>query len=332
MGKLISVIIPVYNVERYLPICLESVCNQTYDNLEIVLIDDGSIDNSGQICDIWAERDNRIVVIHKENGGVSAARNDGLEKARGELIGFVDSDDWIEPDMYEKLYSAIGGTDMVCCGYVDYPLGTINAPAAKGIKPYEPCEMIEAAKHIYERDGYFTSLWNKLFRRDVLIADGSIIHMDSSLSWGEDEVWLAQVLCNCRTISFVPEALYHWRPTQNSATRNEVITDRQMTLFKAKKRALTLLPRDKSLRDLVKARMFNDCFSMKVTAYASKDWEKFNTISRILSIARPSWMKSPDSAPIRKFKVLLMEMEMKLHLPGRMVQWTDNVRRYGIKK
>ena len=161
MGKLISVIIPVYNVEPYLPKCLESVCNQTYDNLEIILIDDGSTDNSGQICDMWAERDSRIVVIHKENGGVSAARNDGLKRAKGELIGFVDSDDWVEPSMYKKLFSAIGDTDMACCGYVDYPLGTINAPAAKGIKPSEPCEMIEAAKRIYERDGYFTSLWNK---------------------------------------------------------------------------------------------------------------------------------------------------------------------------
>lgn len=101
---LISVIVPVYNVELYLEQCLNSIINQTYKNLEIILVNDGSTDNSGVICDLYANIDNRIIVIHKDNGGVSSARNAGLNVAKGNFIGFVDPDDWIADDMYEKLY------------------------------------------------------------------------------------------------------------------------------------------------------------------------------------------------------------------------------------
>ena len=330
--ELISVIIPVYNVENYLPQCLASVCAQTHQNLEIVLIDDDSSDSSGYICDEWARKDDRIHVIHKLNGGVAAARNDGVAASTGEFIGFVDSDDWIDPKMYEKLIAAIVDTDMVCCGYVDYPLGTLETSALKGTKTVGVCNSTEAAMHIYERDGYFTSIWNKLYRRGRLLKNGKFIQMDPSLSWGEDEVWLAQVLDNCRNVAFVPEAFYYWRPTQDSATRSSRITDRQMTLFEAKKRAMEILPQDEKLQELVKTRMFNDCFSMKVTTYATRDWKKFKTISETLSQIKPAWIKSSDSALTRKIKVELMETGMKLHLPGEWVQRIDNVRRYGIKK
>ena len=100
---LISVIVPVYDVEKYLDRCVESIVNQTYQNLEIILVDDGSPDNCPAMCDNWAEKDSRIKVIHKKNGGLSDARNAGMEIVTGEFIGFVDSDDWIEPEMYQLL-------------------------------------------------------------------------------------------------------------------------------------------------------------------------------------------------------------------------------------
>ena len=114
----ISIIIPVYNVESYLRECLDSVINQTYNNLEIILIDDGSPDNCGFICDEYAEKDSRIIVIHKENAGVGAARNDGLDMVTGEWITFVDSDDWIEPDYCENFiqFAAKHQADMVFMG------------------------------------------------------------------------------------------------------------------------------------------------------------------------------------------------------------------------
>ena len=104
---LISVIVPVYKVEPYLRRCIDSIRNQTYTNLEIILVDDGSPDNCGHICDEYAQKDKRILVIHQENGGLSAARNSGLARCTGAYIGFVDSDDCIHPEMYERLYKDI---------------------------------------------------------------------------------------------------------------------------------------------------------------------------------------------------------------------------------
>lgn len=110
--ELISIIVPVYNVEKYLKKCVDSIVNQTYKNLEIILVDDGATDNSGKMCDELAKTDNRIKVYHKENGGLSDARNYGVERAIGEYIGFVDSDDYIDEEMYEKLYGAIKKEDV----------------------------------------------------------------------------------------------------------------------------------------------------------------------------------------------------------------------------
>ena len=120
---LISVIVPVYKTEKYLNKCIESIVNQTYENLEIILVDDGSPDNCPSICDSWAEKDKRIKVIHKENAGVSAARNSALEIFSGKYVSFVDSDDWIDNDCIEYLYNSVvsTGADVVCaCIYYEY--------------------------------------------------------------------------------------------------------------------------------------------------------------------------------------------------------------------
>ncbi|HEY8803664.1 MAG TPA: glycosyltransferase, partial [Clostridium sp.] len=103
-NPLISIIVPIYKVEVYIRNCVDSILNQTYKNLEIILVDDGSPDNCGNICEEYSSKDKRIKVIHKKNGGLSSARNAGLDIASGEYIGFIDSDDWIEGDMYESLY------------------------------------------------------------------------------------------------------------------------------------------------------------------------------------------------------------------------------------
>ena len=118
-NALISVIVPVYNVEKYLEKCIDSICNQTYRNLEIILVNDGSTDKSGILCDKFKIKDSRIIVIHKENGGLSDARNAGIDIANGEVLGFVDSDDYIMPEMYEKMLNIMYANDLdiVQCGY-----------------------------------------------------------------------------------------------------------------------------------------------------------------------------------------------------------------------
>ena len=119
MNPLISVIVPVYKAEKYLDKCVQSIVNQTYKNLEIILVDDGSPDNCPEMCDEWAKKDSRIKVIHKENGGVSSARNAGLDNSFGDYIGFVDSDDFIENDFYECLYDNLveNGADISFCTF-----------------------------------------------------------------------------------------------------------------------------------------------------------------------------------------------------------------------
>lgn len=103
MNELVSIVVPIYNVEKYIDRCLETIVKQTYQNLEIILVDDGSTDLSGEKCDLWKKKDNRIIVIHKENGGLSSARNAGINIANGKYISFVDSDDFLELTMIEEL-------------------------------------------------------------------------------------------------------------------------------------------------------------------------------------------------------------------------------------
>lgn len=118
---LISVIVPIYNVEKYVKKCIESIINQTYRNIEIILVDDGSIDKSGEICDEYSFRDNRIKVLHQRNRGPAAARKEGVLLATGKYIGYVDGDDWIEPDMYKNLldYACRYDVDVVESGVID---------------------------------------------------------------------------------------------------------------------------------------------------------------------------------------------------------------------
>lgn len=159
---LISIIIPVYKTEPYLRKCLDSVAGQTYKNLEIIIVDDGSPDDCGAICDEYAVRDKRITVIHQENGGISAARNSGMDIATGAYFGFVDSDDWCEPDMYEYLMGGIEayGADICCCDYTQHG-GRANlfyhSPDTEVLSQNEALLLLLEDKLMQNH------VWNKLF-------------------------------------------------------------------------------------------------------------------------------------------------------------------------
>lgn len=168
-NTLISVIVPVYNVEKLLPKCLDSILAQTHENLEIILVDDGTKDRGGLICDEYAARDSRIKVIHKENGGLSSARNAGLDIARGEYIGFVDSDDWIEPQMYETMLALAEkhGVKLVCAGRWDVSERT--GEKTKGLCP-EKEEVVsgeELAGRIFLWQNLDSAAWDKLYHRSL---------------------------------------------------------------------------------------------------------------------------------------------------------------------
>ncbi len=181
--SLVSVIVPVYNVEPYLRKCLDSIIGQTYENLEILLIDDGSTDHSGDICDDYEKRDERICVFHTENGGLSAARNLGLDYANGEYIGFVDSDDWIEPDMYEVLFHSATetGADIVECGfYREYPDKSLSV-----VRPERMLSSGEAIRALLRKE-LSEGVWSKLWKRhcfDRIRFPVGRVHEDASTTY-----------------------------------------------------------------------------------------------------------------------------------------------------
>ena len=167
---LITVAVTVYNIKDYLKRSIESVCNQTYHNLEILLVDDGSTDESGKICDDYAKKDKRIRVIHKENGGPSEARNYAIEQAKGEYIAFVDGDDWIDLDMYENMYLALkkGEADLAVCSYKQVSANHIEDPTTEEILYFEQDEALESFIREEENVRIQNAAWNKLFKQELL--------------------------------------------------------------------------------------------------------------------------------------------------------------------
>ncbi len=327
MNDKVSIIIPVYNIEQFLPQCLRTVTSQTYRNIEILLVDDGSSDSSGSICDEWAKRDERIVVIHQENQGVSQARNTAMERSTGQFIGFVDGDDWCEPQMIERLLRSLrkNDADVAMCGYTDYPNG-LDHPVRKGLVPGGPRDYESAIPVILQRNGYFTAVWNKMFRADVLRPKGSVIKMDPGLAYGEDEAWLFEVLSGAERIAFVPEALYHWRPREGSATRSDRMTEGQMTLLEAKARALALLPDEHDIQVLARGRVYNDCHILKVTAYCCGDDSSYDVIDDFLTPLKKDWDRSSDIPLIRRGKVVLLNAMMVTRMPKKLVRAVSDKR------
>ena len=212
--KLISVIVPVYNVELYLERCIDSIIGQTYKNLEIILVDDGSTDKSGKICDIYENKDSRVRVLHKCNGGLSSARNKGLELATGEYIGFVDSDDYIALDMYERFYSFIlEDVDLVCCGIVRIDKkGTKTLTGnAKGTICLNNKQSV---KELLMRRYLAFSACDKLYKRKII---GEIRFPDNRVC--EDLPFTYNVVKRCKKVVNIGSCKYFYSYRSDSISR-----------------------------------------------------------------------------------------------------------------
>ena len=205
----VSIIIPIHNVERYLNRSVESVLQQSYRNIEVLLIDDGSTDNSGKRCDEWKEKDARIRVIHKKNGGVSDTRNAGLDAATGDFIAFVDSDDYTAPDMIEKLYAAQKkyNADMSICGFqfVDENGTPITEKNRKLPKIEGVFSGRDAIKYSAEYNWYYNVLWNKLFKKALF----SEVRFPK-VTVCEDLLASHQLLELCQTIVCIRDIGYYY--------------------------------------------------------------------------------------------------------------------------
>lgn len=208
----ISVIIPIFNVERYLAQCLDSVIHQTYENLEIILVNDGSTDSCPQICEVYAARDERIILIHKENGGLSDARNAGLEIATGDFIAFVDSDDAVSADFLQLLFDTLNKNhvDIAECEFYKFET-TLDLPASSSIDRSVEMYPTEKALELLMKEKLKQMVWNKLYRKMTI---GACRFPVGKIN--EDEFWTYKVFGDAQKIVKVSDVLYFYRQQPSS--------------------------------------------------------------------------------------------------------------------
>jgi len=235
---MISVIVPIYNVKRYLRQCIESICCQTYKELEIILVDDGSYDGSSQICDSYQAADDRVVVIHKENGGLVNARKAGLQASHGRYIAYVDGDDWIELDMFEKMHDKMvdSNADIVMCDHFN-DTGRISVEARHDMPGgyYGREQLLEKIfpEMIVGRAFFdwkiYPALWDKLFKKECIMPYQMAV--DERLRMGEDAACTYPALLNAGSIYILHECLYHYRQTTSSMVKNIQDYDKERRQF-----------------------------------------------------------------------------------------------------
>ena len=304
-GKTISIIVPVYNVEPYLQQCISSILNQTYQNLEIILVDDGSTDRCPEICDGYAVLDKRIKVIHKKNGGLSDARNAGLAVASGEYIGFVDSDDWISSTMYEELIHAAEGfeAEIACCDFVRIENQTILETRKFGIK--RRITGRDMIREIFCKNSDNVVVWNKLYVSDlfkfVRFPYGEI---------HEDNAILCKTIGKAGIVAYTGTVGYYYRFRSNSI----------MNAMSVEAHFFPLIKHLQETEDFVR-RFFFDlcddyyCYDVRTTMYLlsmfldcgiNETNEEFKTLKKRLSKNLYYFLNNGNISIINKIEAILM--------------------------
>ena len=255
----LSIIVPVYKVEQYLPKCIDSILAQTFSDFELILIDDGSPDRCGRICDEYAAKDSRITVIHQENKGASAARNAGLDLARGEYIGFVDSDDWIEPEMYETMLGKAkeADLDLVICGLNNFSeSGEHVRSILLGSGAYSKNELLKSVFRTPNELG--GGCVNKVFRHAAIQS----ARFREGVPIAEDWLYLFACYTFCSSAYKLSAPLYNIVERQNSATRENELAALNDILFGGKASLILLQSARRYSRDLERAALnkyLDDC-------------------------------------------------------------------------
>lgn len=264
MADLISIIVPVYNVEKYLDQCIESIINQTYKELEIFLIEDGSPDNCGAICDSWAKKDDRIKVFHVDNGGSARARNIGLLHAKGKYVGFVDADDFLMPSMYEILYKlAINSSaEITECGYYkvtsDVMHNSLNNLEGKTIRTFNTAEaLLENVRDTVVQQ----VVWNKLYLKRII---GNTFFTEGK--YIDDEFWTYKIIGSAKKIVSTTEKLYCYRQ-QEASMMHQSFSLRRMDALEAKIQRLKYLEqRFPSIVSEAKCNLYFTCIYLQQMA------------------------------------------------------------------
>lgn len=262
---LVSIIVPIYKVEAYLDRCIQSLVQQTYNTIEIILVDDGSPDNCPAMCDAWAEKDSRIKVIHKKNGGLSDARNAGLKEATGNLIGFVDSDDWIAPEMYEKLVQAMhdGQSDIAACTVeMVWEDGTPNRLLT--IQENGTFERTEAQLALLNETKLKQPVWYKLYKKYVI--EGIPFEVGKQ---HEDVYWSYQAVGRARRVSIIDYIGYYYWQRESSIMGNNTYSLKRLDALEAFERRYEYITKEFpeletiAKRSIVAACIYNGQMTLK---------------------------------------------------------------------
>ncbi len=346
MDKLISVIIPVYKVEKYLPRCIESVLNQTYKNFELILVDDGSPDNSGKICDEYALKDARINVIHKENGGVSSARNAGIDVAKGEYINFIDSDDWVPSDSLEILL------ELLHDNFADLSIGG-REDLGKKIKQ-KTCELTLVEFGVSEEEKVAEFLENsivlsscgKLYKTSLIKQNR--LFFPESLKLAEDAVFVRNYLRVAKRIANTKSIVYFYnRTNENSATHKNYIDNNKWELYSLKNFANLVdlcLTREDIKNMIISRQAYNKYFyiaylycnylhkkaAIKKLQETKEMFNKYMMLNENIYINK-GYIKKVDAVKNNNFNMLykLIIKESKGRLPKRILR---NLYNFSIKR
>ena len=252
-NPLVSVILPIYNVEKYLDRCITSVVNQTYKNLEIILIDDGAKDSSPQICEKWRQKDERVIVVHKENAGLGMARNTGLNTAHGKYVAFADSDDFLEEKAIEKLLDSIGDADTILCGhYIYHGEDHIESRPIRysgivfegnDIKEKILVEMMGALPSDPVDTMLPVSVWHGLYSMEII--NKYNIRFPSEREFiSEDMIFDIDYFSHSQKVTFIHDCLYYYRKNNEeslTSVYNENRFNKEIILYKEILRKMSLL-------------------------------------------------------------------------------------------
>lgn len=264
MDEKISIIIPAYNIKDYLGKCLDSVCAQSYHNLEIIVVDDGSIDGTAEIIDQYASRDKRIKVIHKSNGGVTSARLAGVSVATGVFIGFVDGDDYIEPDMYRRLYdNAVHyQADIAHCGYqMVFPNARVDYYYNSGKIKVQDKET--GMKDLLEGTIVEPGLWNKLYRKSLFHVLMDSDKMSYDIKINEDLLMNFYLFREAKKAVFEDVCLYHYLLRKNSAATSAMNVNKLQDPIKVTKIILDETKSEMDLHNIMEERLIRQLINLE---------------------------------------------------------------------
>ena len=288
---MVSIVVPVYKVEKYLQRCIESILNQTYKDLDVILVDDGSPDSCGEIAESFKLKDNRISVFHQENKGVSSARNLGLSAAKGKYVVFVDADDYVERDYIYNLVSAIQSKDNVQLGIINYSIAHIPQ-----VKSYPGLyNQKQTAIRLFQKKGFMGYLFNKIFLIDIIRKNHITFSSDSS--WCEDALFCSKYIMYTQYSCFVEYEGYNYCIRNDSATNMEY-----------NEKHISVLDTYKQIINIMKELQYNDL----------DEQLKINYVVHCINLKRMLLRANKDNIALNKYLNRLLRANIKCLINKRM--------------